>query len=436
MATKDDEPTPQKEQQQTATTAKKRKSELAEIQVDLSAPEPPSKKARRLLKKGKKLPKKQSESGDESEKPAEDEKADSAADDKKKKKERSPYGVWIGNLPFSVTKADLRKWLVGNSGGVITEDAIPRVHMPTNKLVAGSKKTPENKGFAYVDFGTYEANTAAIALSETELNGRRLLIKDANNYEGRPKKEEPEAAMAAKIPEGRSSTKIFVGNLAFNTTEDDLWAHFEKCGKIRWVKVATFEDSGKCKGYGWVMFEEPEAAQWAVKGFVKIRETVETVEDFMDRENKADGDGDTEMKDTKEDREEAGAKEKAEDGDDEADSKREKPKKKELKEPRTRVRKWWVNQLFGRNLKVELAEDDQTRYQKRFGKGAKKKQKQEGEKSAKSDTNAVSEEKGSKSKEPKEKDTKREPNFVADINVARLTGAVVAPQGKKVKFDE
>ncbi|EGS18259.1 RNA-binding protein rnp24-like protein [Thermochaetoides thermophila DSM 1495] len=436
MANKDDELIPQEEQHQATTTVKKRKSELAEIQVDLSAPEPPSKKARRLLKKGKKLPKKQSESGDENEEPAEDGKADGVADDKKKKKERSPYGVWIGNLPFSVTKADLRKWLVDNSGGVITEDLITRVHMPTNKPMAGSKRTFENKGFAYVDFATYEANTAAIALSETELNGRRLLIKDANNYEGRPKKEEPEAAVA-KIPEGRSSTKIFVGNLAFNTTEDDLWAHFEKCGKIRWVKVATFEDSGKCKGYGWVMFEEPEAAQWAVKGFVKIRETVETVEDFMDGESKADGDGDTEMKDAKEDREEAGSEENAEDGDDETDSKPEKPKKKELKEPRTRIRKWWVNQLFGRNLKVELAEDDQTRYQKRFGKGAKKKQKQEvSKKSTKSDTNAASKEKGSKSKELKEKTTKQEPSYATDINVARLTGAVVAPQGKKVKFDD
>ncbi|KAK3364849.1 hypothetical protein B0T24DRAFT_598176 [Lasiosphaeria ovina] len=35
-----------------------------------------------------------------------------------------------------------------------------------------------------------------------------------------------------------------------------------ECGKTRWIKVATFEDTGKCKGYGRVNFEEAEAAEW------------------------------------------------------------------------------------------------------------------------------------------------------------------------------
>src|SRR5262245_37827920 len=44
--------------------SKKRKSNAPEIEVDLSAPEPPSKRARRALKKGKPLPTKPSGSGD------------------------------------------------------------------------------------------------------------------------------------------------------------------------------------------------------------------------------------------------------------------------------------------------------------------------------------------------------------------------------------
>jgi RNA recognition motif-containing protein len=435
MATRDPEHAAPEEQQATSSS-KKRKSAITEIEVDLSLPEPPSKKARRALKKGKTLPAKPKSDDEEEDDKAEDAKADGAKEGKKKK-ERSPHGVWIGNLRFTVTKADLRKWLVENSGGVITDDSITRVHMPTTKATAGPKKTnPENRGFAYVDFDSFEANVAAIALSETEWNGRKLLIKDSKNFEGRPKKE-PEAtptdgaskgaasSEAKNAPASGGSTKIFVGNLSFNTTEDDLHAHFEKCGKIRWIKVATFEDSGKCKGYGWVNFEDAEAAQWAVKGFVKVRETVETLEDFMDEDSKSakeEADGE--------------AKPSGENEDDEAsEAEDSKPKKTTTKEPpRTRTRKWWVNQLLGRNLKIELAEDDQTRYQKRFGKGAKRQQQQQQD-GSKPRQRRPNQDDGADDTNQNMKKEKKDVNYHTDISVARLTGAAVAPQGKKVTFD-
>jgi RNA recognition motif-containing protein len=436
MATKDPEQTAP-EEQQAASSSKKRKSAITEIEVDLSLPEPPSKKARRALKKGKALPAKP-KSDDEEDNEIDEGKADGAKDGKKKKKERSPHGVWIGNLRFTVTKADLRKWLVENSGGVITDESITRVHMPTTKATAGPKKTnPENRGFAYVDFDSFEANVAAIALSETEWNGRKLLIKDSKNFEGRPKKE-PEAATtdgaskgaasseANNAPASGGSTKIFVGNLSFNTTEDDLHAHFEKCGKIRWIKVATFEDSGKCKGYGWVNFEDAEAAAWAVKGFVKVRETVETLEDFMDEDAKPakeEANGEAKPSAKEEDDAEASG---AEDS---------KPKKTTTKEtPRTRTRKWWVNQLLGRNLKIELAEDDQTRYQKRFGKGAKR-QKQQQQQQENSKPRQREQDQAQKDTDKEVTKEKKDINYHNDISVARLTGAAVAHQGKKVTFD-
>ncbi|KAL2118486.1 hypothetical protein VTJ04DRAFT_8146 [Mycothermus thermophilus] len=459
----EEQPTEQQPADDSSTTSKskKRKTELAEIEVDLSLPEPPSKKARRLLKKGKALPAK-TQTDDDSSDSEEDEQKDGAAADgsnegkdgkkKKKKKERSPYGVWIGNLRFTVTKPDLRKWLVENSGGAITDDLITRVHMPMTKPAPGSgpsKKSPENKGFAYVDFSTYDAAVAAIALSETEWHGRRLLIKDAKNFEGRPEKKDEEPPIigpdgsavngnAAVGSDKRASTKIFVGNLSFNTTEDDLHAHFEKCGKIRWVKVATFEDSGKCKGYGWVNFEEPAAAQWAVKGFVKVKETVEDVEDFMDVDEKEE---DGEKKD-----ETNGATNDSDDDDDDEDSssdsesdssesekkKKEPKKEKPTKEaPRTRVRKWWVNQLLGRKLKIELAEDDQTRYNKRFRGKGKQKQQQQQQHSEEDGHGAAKKSKQDKKGDGSSSDGKKP----VDINVARLTGAVVAHQGKKITFD-
>lgn len=363
-----------------ATASSKRKATRhEEIEVDLSAPEPPSKRARRALKKGKALPSKPVCSDAEGEEPG----AEHAAS-----KARSEHAIWVGNLPFALTAADLRRWLVENSGQAITEESITRVKLPTVK--DAKTKPPPNKGFAYVDFSDVGPQVAAIALSETELQGRRLLIKDAKSFEGRPRKEKQPATdddhAAAAYKVAKTSRKVFVGNMSFNTTEEDLARNFEKCGQTEWVKLATFEDSGKCKGFGWVKFKEPEAAAWAVRGFVKIKEEVDAEEDFASN-----------------------------DGDDDAAPRKQK---------QFRTRKWWVNRLLGRQLKLELAEDDQTRYKKRFGRhaarrdGAPRPPGEDGPPPAAAAAGAP---------EPLKE--------ASDLQVARLTGALVKHTGQKVAFD-
>jgi RNA recognition motif-containing protein len=359
-----------------ASPAVKRKAELEELEVNLEAPEPPSKRARRALKKGKSLPTKAA---------SDDENDDEDEEGGKKGKERSEHGVWIGNLPFLVSVSGLKKWLVDNSGGAIAEEAITRVKIPKKKEPGRPKDSniaAPNKGFAYVDFVDLSSKVAAVALSEAELGGRKLLIKDSTSFEGRPKKEpEPETTAAEDAEKKDASRKIFVGNMGFKTTEDDLRRNFEKCGEIEWVKLATFEDSGKCKGYGWVRFKEPEGAAWAVKGFVKIKEEIETEEDFNSDAGSDAG-----------------------------------------QEKKFKTRKWWVNRLMGRELKIELAEDDQTRYKKRFGRDAGKK----GEK-------PEEREKRNGGDRPPRREKPR--GDATSMDVARLKGTVVEHTGSKVTFD-
>ncbi|KAM0251702.1 hypothetical protein ACHAQJ_008072 [Trichoderma viride] len=384
--------TPQLAEVDNSASSGKRKADVEEIEVDVTAPEPPSKRARRALKKGKPLPTKPS---------SDDEKDDKEEQKDGKDKVRSEHGVWIGNLPFRLTAAELRTWLIDNAGGVITEEAITRVKLPTVKDATRRKdEKPANKGFAYVDFVDIGAKVAAIALSETDLQARKLLIKDAKSFEGRPAKEkEPEVTdgKSDATPEQRhevnASRKVFVGNLSFKTTEEDLIRNFEKCGEIEWAKLATFEDSGKCKGYGWVKFKEPESAAWAVKGFIKIKEAVETEEDF--RDDKSDDE--------------------AEDG--------AKSNQKQFK-----TRKWWVNRMLGRELKLELAEDDRVRYKKRFGKDAPKNADDTSRPPRRSRPDERGDSRGGKSEAAPLK-------MAQDIAVARLTGGLVEHTGTKVTFD-
>lgn len=53
--------------------------------------------------------------------------------------------------------------------------------------------------------------------------------------------------------------KLFVGNFAFSTTEDDLRAIFEPYGSIDSVAVVTDRTTGRSRGFGFV--EMPDKAQ-------------------------------------------------------------------------------------------------------------------------------------------------------------------------------
>ncbi|KAG7810865.1 hypothetical protein KL921_002493 [Ogataea angusta] len=228
---------------------KRKAAELEELEIKLDEKAPLSKKEARLLKKGKK-------SIDEIQAkkaiviPVEEPKTAEKEPEKKAK-----IGVWIGNLAYDTTSEDVKNFLVTKSEEMepaITESDITRVNIP--------KKTAHKiKGFAYIDFKSQEHVGTAIALSEQELNGRRLLIKDANSFEGRPQKsEEP----LSKNPPSRI---LFVGNLSFDTTEELLEEHFRHCGEIIRIRMATFEDSGKCKGFCFIDFKDIEGPTNALK---------------------------------------------------------------------------------------------------------------------------------------------------------------------------
>jgi RNA recognition motif-containing protein len=59
---------------------------------------------------------------------------------------------------------------------------------------------------------------------------------------------------------------IFVGNLAFSTTEHDLRQLFEPYGVVETINVITDRDTGRSRGFGFVEMPESRAAQAAIQG--------------------------------------------------------------------------------------------------------------------------------------------------------------------------
>ncbi|CAH2016072.1 unnamed protein product [Acanthoscelides obtectus] len=114
----------------------------------------------------------------------------------------------------------------------------------------------QSKGYGFVHFETEESANKSIE----KVNG--MLLNNKKVYVGRfiPRKErEKELGEKAKL-----FTNVYVKNFGEDVTEEQLRTMYEKFGKITSLKIMNKED-GKSKGFGFVAFETPEAAEAAVE---------------------------------------------------------------------------------------------------------------------------------------------------------------------------
>ncbi len=61
------------------------------------------------------------------------------------------------------------------------------------------------------------------------------------------------------------NTKLFVGNLSFNTTENDLQDAFAAHGVVTEANLMTDRTTGRPRGFGFVTMASPEEAQKAIE---------------------------------------------------------------------------------------------------------------------------------------------------------------------------
>ena len=57
---------------------------------------------------------------------------------------------------------------------------------------------------------------------------------------------------------------IFVGNLNFNTSEDELRQMFEAHGQVERVSIMTDRETGRSRGFGFVEMTNAEEAERAI----------------------------------------------------------------------------------------------------------------------------------------------------------------------------
>lgn len=61
------------------------------------------------------------------------------------------------------------------------------------------------------------------------------------------------------------SKKLYVGNLPFTSTEEDLRHLFERHGSVASVNVITDRDTGRPRGFAFVEMSEESAAKDAIR---------------------------------------------------------------------------------------------------------------------------------------------------------------------------
>ncbi|KAK4918376.1 Nucleolar protein 13, partial [Elasticomyces elasticus] len=155
-----------------AESAKKHRDDQPELEVDLNAPEPPSRKAARKAKRQKVDDTGSADASQDADAPVlvtASNKPELKSEESTNGRQRSEHGVWIGNLGFATTKEDLLKFMTTD-----TDHPISEVHILQIRLPQGSKKfgKAQNKGFGHVDFTDAAALANARQLSEKLLSGR------------------------------------------------------------------------------------------------------------------------------------------------------------------------------------------------------------------------------------------------------------------------
>jgi RNA recognition motif-containing protein len=61
-----------------------------------------------------------------------------------------------------------------------------------------------------------------------------------------------------------ANNKLYVGNMSYQTTEDSLRDHFSQFGEVLSANIIIDRQTGRSKGFGFVEFEDDDAAQAAI----------------------------------------------------------------------------------------------------------------------------------------------------------------------------
>lgn len=180
--------------------------------------------------------------------------------------------LFVGQLPYSKSEADLRQLF--SSVGPVLEVFLVR-----------DKATGEKKGAAFVKYQSAQVAAAAVSVldgylfpgsprpitvSMAKVNGAQAMpVPTAVKREfGQPYMAYPAGHQGVSVQTGSSSLegcKLFVGQLPFSRTEQDIAQVFGQYGQVQEVVMHRNPATGQKKGAAFVYFATSDAAVAALQ---------------------------------------------------------------------------------------------------------------------------------------------------------------------------
>jgi len=168
--------------------------------------------------------------------------------------EPEKHTVYVGNLPFSSTREQISDLFADK--GISTLN----VAMPMNpNMLDDITGMPKSKGFCFVDVESEDMIATAVeAFNSMSLEGRSLRVNKLLPKE-EVEKRAPNRPDRSFTPDGQK--KMYVGNLSFDATRDDIKEFFENYGEIRDLYIPIRDD--KPRGFCFITMDA-EAADSAM----------------------------------------------------------------------------------------------------------------------------------------------------------------------------
>ncbi|KAK3802691.1 hypothetical protein RRG08_001954 [Elysia crispata] len=160
--------------------------------------------------------------------------------------------IFIGNCPLSADRKVLKSLFkeFGDIESIRFRCAPPSdPNLPRRAIVITKSFHDQCKNYvAYIVYTEESAAKKALARNGYLLDGLHLRVDIST--------------MSKKHDKKRS---VFVGNLPFDVTEEDLYSHFEDCGEIKNVRLVRDRRTSLGKGIGYVQFDSKDSVSLALK---------------------------------------------------------------------------------------------------------------------------------------------------------------------------
>lgn len=128
--------------------------------------------------------------------------------------------------------------------------SVSSINVPTNR------ETGQPRGFAFVDMSSAEDMQAAIdALNGQDFNGRELRVSESVPKDQLVKKKGP----VEKKPLADGYKKIYLGNLPFDVSRDDISEYFAQYGDLQDVYIPMNSETGQGRGFAFLTMKEEDA---------------------------------------------------------------------------------------------------------------------------------------------------------------------------------